>query len=161
MKKYTILALLVLALVSCGKDVNVDGVKIDTKDGMNVTTEDGSLKVGENGVEMTSSEGSASIWADGIKAGVDGADVSVWADGVKTQTQEWNLELNEEWLQWNIEGAGEMSITNDGIQAGWVNISSWNVAESTIKNAVDTQMNDMDMNMDGLDNMMNNALESN
>lgn len=161
MNKYLIITILTLSLFSCNKDVSLEGVNINTSSWLNVTTQEGSIWINDNWVQIMTSEGTATVWSDGINAQTSEWSASVWSDGVKTQVDGiGDMNITEKWLQWNVEGAGEISVTNDGIKAWKVNISSGNVAESVVSDAINQEMNNMDMNMDGLDNMMNDALES-
>lgn len=147
MNKYLIITVLTLSLFSCNKEVSVDGVNINTSSWLNVTTQEWSVGINENGVQIMTNEGTAAIWEKWLQTQVDGIGT---------------MNVNETGIQWNVDWVGEIGVTNNGITAGKVNISSGNVAESVISDAMNQEMNnmDIDMNMDGLDDMMNDALES-
>lgn len=163
MNKYLIITLLTLSLFSCNKDVSVDGVNINTSSGLNVSTEEWSVWINENGVQIMTNEGTATVWEDWMNVQTSEWNASVWSDGIQTQVDGvGNMNINEKGIQGNVEAAGEISVTNDGVKAGKVNISSGNIAEEVVSDAINQEMNnmDMDMNMNGLDSMMNDALQT-
>lgn len=146
MKKYTLWLLIISCfLYSCSKDVSMDGININSSSGINVSTEDWSMTVWADGTKMVSWENETTIWSDGINVWNKESEVKINSAGMEMQSKEWTMKMDENGMTSNIEWVGDVSITNTGTNIWGINISSWNVAEDLIKDSMNNEFNNMNM----------------
>lgn len=147
MKKILLTSFLVLlAITSCSKQASE--MIPDSLSWANIETPVWSIKTNENGINVSAWENSIWVWNDWVN--ISTAEENVWLNSswMELNSKEWNIKMDENGMTSNIEWVWNMSITNTWTQIWDINISSWNMAQDFAWDAINNELNNLEMNLD-------------
>jgi hypothetical protein len=155
MNKYILITILLsLSLISCSKNVSIDGVNIDTsswvkvstedwtieatEDWAKISTEDWTLEMDGNGATATSWENSASIWNDWVSVTDWESTMDATSTWMQLNWAEWNINMDANWMTSDIEWVWKMSITNTWTKVWDIDLSKW--TDNLIETSLNSEM---------------------